>query len=591
MQTVPIPWRHAWERWLGTLLLLASIGVVLGLKLQLDTQSLNLNWDEFNYLNKIYQHQRGELTRVLQTFHVQLFAWLTSVKGHEVDQLLAARKALFGVRIATCLCIFALGRTLLGVNGALFAVLSGLSFSMLMRHGETFRFDPLLSLCSALAAALLVCLPGNRLAGAAAGAALALGGLISIKFAVFAPTLLAIVLAQWALGEVPRRRVATQALTCAIAAACSFGVLLLLHGLSVETESASSTRRFLGRAAGLMDAETILPQGKTLLSTLRWDVAFWGLLLVGTMTAYADALHLRGPARLRGLLLLALAAPLLTLVIYRNAFPYFYVTIIPLAAVLCGVLVDRLERWTRHTPLLFILGLALLVAPLHHGARRFFELNSDDHISIQRTILDGVHQIFPQPTPYIDRCGMVSSFPKVGPLMSTLMLKRIRDAKNPIFHEILLKHQPRMVLANLSSLQLNLDHRFAGGKEYRLLRSDFGLLRSNYIHHWGPVWVAGKKLGELKPEPTKFEILLHGPYTIEASKPVQIDGVEHAPGAVIELTLGRHRAWAQAPTRLTLRYGDHLLQPQLKFKGRIFQGLGFVSKPPKAKPIKTPKRR
>ena len=71
------------------------------------------------------------------------------------------------------------------------------------------------------------------------------------------------------------------------------------------------------------------------------DVA--GRLLLGTGVAFGDALHLGGEGRKRALLLLSFFLPLGSLVIYHNAYPYFYVTVIPPASLLCGALVSRIE--------------------------------------------------------------------------------------------------------------------------------------------------------------------------------------------------------------------------------------------------------
>jgi hypothetical protein len=38
--------------------------------------SININWDEFYYLEKIFRYQRGEPTGLLQSFYINPFAWL-----------------------------------------------------------------------------------------------------------------------------------------------------------------------------------------------------------------------------------------------------------------------------------------------------------------------------------------------------------------------------------------------------------------------------------------------------------------------------------------------------------------------------------
>ncbi|MDH5674837.1 MAG: hypothetical protein OEZ06_22095 [Myxococcales bacterium] len=575
------PWRTKWGPWFGSALLLCFIVHALWAKFRLNHVALNLNWDEFNYLSKIYQFQRGELGWALQTFHVHLFAWLPSVEGNEAQQLIAARDGLMLTRLLTCGFVFAIGRALLGTLAGLFAVAASVSFSLLMRHGETFRADPMLACCFTLAAAALILRPGHRGAGMMAGAALGLGALLSIKIALFAPTLALLWLAHFYLGEQPRRRTVEQLVAAAATATLVFGSLLLWHSTGLDDSGADTNRRFLGRAAGLMDAEQLFPHGKTLLSTLRWDLAFWVLCALGVMLCFADAVYLEGRARLRALQLLSFALPLSTIVFYRNSYAYYYVTIIPAAALTTAVVLARLEARAARRPLLLISGLLLLLWPLHHNVLRFSEFNGGDRITLQKRVIDGVHEIFPEPVPYIDRCGMIASFPKVGPLMSSLMLERVRDAGQPIFEQLITRHQPKMVLVNIASLSLHRPYKQTGPKSHRLLQADFATLQKNYIHHWGPVWVAGKFMRQLGGKDRNFQVAIAGPYTVEAETDVWIDGRLRKPGEVLNLEPGSHRARADEAVDLRLRYGEHLTRPDIKGKGQIFEGLGFIESDPK----------
>jgi hypothetical protein len=52
---------------------------------------LNVNWDEFYFLNHVYALSQGELTFLLQGAYTHAFTWLTLVPGQEVDQVVAGR--------------------------------------------------------------------------------------------------------------------------------------------------------------------------------------------------------------------------------------------------------------------------------------------------------------------------------------------------------------------------------------------------------------------------------------------------------------------------------------------------------------------
>jgi hypothetical protein len=62
---------------------------------------ININWDEFRFLSRIYELDRGELGSAFQTFHVELFRWLLGTPGNEADQVIAGRTFAFALRPAS----------------------------------------------------------------------------------------------------------------------------------------------------------------------------------------------------------------------------------------------------------------------------------------------------------------------------------------------------------------------------------------------------------------------------------------------------------------------------------------------------------
>ena len=74
-------------------LALITIGLtfLLGAYKVLLTGRLNVNWDEFFFLNHVYALKRNELTFVLQSAYTHLFRWLTRLPGNEIDQISAGR--------------------------------------------------------------------------------------------------------------------------------------------------------------------------------------------------------------------------------------------------------------------------------------------------------------------------------------------------------------------------------------------------------------------------------------------------------------------------------------------------------------------
>jgi hypothetical protein len=108
----------------------------------------------------------------------------------------------------------------------------------------------------------------------------------------------------------------------------------------------------------------------------------------------------------------------------------------------------------------------------------------------------------------------------------------------------------------------------SGERLSSLLRpSDAEALRRNYIEHWGPIWVAGKKL---PVEAVRYDIAIGGTYTLECKGVREIDGAQVRCGGTTNLAPGPHD-WSGGAA--TLRWGDHLPTPvELPPAGPIFYG-------------------
>ena len=84
---------------------------------------LEINWDEFHYLSFVYEFQRGEINRALQTIHVHLFAPLLLLEGDEISQVEAGRVVMLLLQYATFALIYKISRRFFSVPIALFSVL------------------------------------------------------------------------------------------------------------------------------------------------------------------------------------------------------------------------------------------------------------------------------------------------------------------------------------------------------------------------------------------------------------------------------------------------------------------------------------
>jgi hypothetical protein len=185
----------------------------------------------------------------------------------------------------------------------------------------------------------------------------------------------------------------------------------------------------------------------------------------------------------------------------------------------------------------------------------------------QREIVQLVHKIFPEPIPYIDRCGMISSYPQVGLHMTTWDTEKYTEANVPIMREILNRHQPVFIVANSVHYDLSAPR---GGrdifKNYPLLEEDYRILKENFIHHWGKLYVAGKHFEfDSNVKSQTFDILTPGTYTLEAEGEVSFNGVAYGPGSKIKLEKTTYEIVPKTnPMDVILRWGEDLYKPSHK---------------------------
>lgn len=504
-----------------------------------------VNWDECRFLADVHQHRQGTLGPWLQTLHVHAFSWVVDVPGGEVSQVVAARCLMLLFECVTVGALFVAARAFVGREAALFAALSYLAFSYVVRHGASFRYDPIATALLMSALALLL-QPRIALARACiAAACTALAALVTVKAVFYVPALA--LAALWRLAESKDRKAGLIRLGIAAAAGtATFGIVAFLHRLALAAPDAETAQRVVGHGFSKTVAEAgLLPRLDAIVPSLVSDAVVWILIGLGLAKAVSE---LRSGRRAdpRLLALLGLALPLATLLFYRNAFPYYFAFILAPAAILAGLALKGREG------LAVPAGAALLLlAGLHAAAA------PSPALAVQRAHVDAVHAMFPKPVPYIDRASMIASFPKQGFFMSSWGMENYRAAGRPALREAIAASAPPLVIANAPALEAAL----AGDASSRLLPEDAAALRESYIHHWGALWVAGKRL-RAGPEGAVFDLPIPGPYTVEGSVPVLIDHQTRRPGETVVLARGPHRMQSLAgAVDFTLRYGDNLFTP------------------------------
>jgi hypothetical protein len=441
------------------------------------------------------------------------------------------------------------------------AVLAFASAGPTIIHGASFRADPISAFFILLSLVMLA--KGRASLGPMllAGTFAAIAAIITIKVGLYAPAFVGIIL--WRLSEKEeRRQTLVWIVGVAITASAAFAALYLLQLSLVERASNIGSQALLGNAARATLIEGgFLSKWPYIIRAIRAAPTQTVMLIAGAAGIFMAFVRGSKSERLRLLVIGCCGAPLLCLLIYRNAYPYFYPFIFPPAMLLIAWVTDWSTLLKR--PIVLILVGAAMVGPAVYVAKVWSEAQAPP----QRELIDGIHTIFPEPVPMIDGPHMVSSFPKRGFFMSIWGIANYHRGK-PIFAGLLRRDVVPLLLIN----NVELADAVNGPPlppNNRLFEEDRSILSHNYIQHWGPVWVAGKQLSGGQSE---FAILIPGIYTLEGEGLV-IDGKSVARGATLYLTRGRHKMSAASSIPRVLRWGDHLKRPaQQPPQGPAFRG-------------------
>jgi len=524
--------------------------------------SIDINWDEFYFLSNVHDYINGRLERSLQTAHVHLFTWLTSISKNEVHQIIAARLVMYALSILTLYFIYQLCKHFTSKTAAILAVIVYTCFTPVMEHAASFRTDPIATSMLMAALYITVTKQWHYMWFATSGVLIGLSGLITIKSILITP-LFAIIMLIGVFQFHNKRRAILASIIAFLSALLTFAIFYLLHKSQLPQQEISSG---VGIAShGL--SKTILsgglfPQPNTLIGIAFSNAVIAVALLFGIFTAI-HALITKHEDRLKWLTVIAFCYPLMILVFYRNSFPYFYPLILAPASVLLAIAVQSIiiPYYKRPISKEFLAALAMIfVGQQSIDLYQNFKRTSDTQLATLETI----HEMFPQPVAYIDRNSMVSSFPKKGFFMSSWGFENYHATGAPVMESLLQTNQPKFIIANIETLNLDDKEQLNQLHPHRkLLNEDFEVLRSNYIHHWGKIYVAGKQFSLNSDEiETSFEVMISGDYTLESQYPALINGKTLNPGHTLFLNQGTHILKGTMPdTNITLRFGKNLYMP------------------------------
>lgn len=519
---------------------LAVLAAVLLLQIEL-VFNRPVNWDEFYHLSLVHAQAQGRMSEFLQVLHIRLLGWLPLLGLDEIGQIRTARLAMLGCELVTLTAIYALARRFAHRRLALLVPLLYLSAGFVFQHGMSFRADPLVT--ALLMGALWLLLTSRlRLAALASIALLlALAVLATIKAVLFAPAFAGIAWLRIQHAQ-NKRDTLVRMIVIGLFAAILLGLFTALVQMGAAPAVASSAKSTLSASGSMLLAEGLFP---------RWHYL---LLAIGTAPVLAAAIAATVGLLARSsadagqrIALAGLILPLVSVVFFRNAFPYFYAFI--LAPVVVGVLPGIAwlsQRYAlRGLAAVCLLGCTVLSLITPRGV-----------LDQQRQVLDAVHRAFPQPVSYFDFSGMVSAFPKANVFMTTWGQTRYRSGELESYASAMARETVPLLLTNNDVLARN---QSSEGPAWELLPADAAALRTGYIQHWGPIWVAGQRFGRDHRQ-GEFSIHAAGTYTLEQA-PALIDGKRIEVGQTVALSKGTHQIEILGNADAVLRWGDHLPRP------------------------------
>ena len=518
---------------IGFLALIAVLQVLMVFRFE-------VNWDEFFLLDWVYKWNSGELDLVLQTIYFRAFTWLPATSNNEVSQIVAARLVMLACLGASSAFIYSICRKFTTKTAALLSLILFLTMTYVFRNATSFRTDMLVTviLMGALWCLITPVLTWKRVL--ISGVSLGLAGMVTIKAIFYTPIIATTLLAHWGYSNW-RFSIFLKSATTGAVALLTFISLYILHGFGLEPSTSSA---FITNSvsSSLFEAG-MLPQKKAFSIALTSNPLVFIILLLGMCRSL---LNISEPKkRWANLVALSCIIPFLTIIFYRHAHPYFYTFMLAPATLLVaiGLNVSWIKRKIVVTSLLI---LALFASTVSITLRSLSQ-----NLDTQKQVLDTIHKLFPNPTPYIDRCAMIASYPKFGLFMSHWVMGDYYKTNKGIMKDILISNQPKFILANIGGLKLD---KITTDTDRRLLKADEELLQDNYIPHWGPVYVAGKTVQINGGKPTDFQIYIAGHYGVEAMYPLEINGSTYQSGDIINLKQGVQNLSSRKTQTLTLRW-------------------------------------
>lgn len=550
--------------------LIALLGIIFIIR-ALVLFHYEINWDEFFYLSQIHDYRTGRLGLALQTFHVHFFTWLDLVSKNEAYQIVAARLVMLFLQGITSYMIYKCSRLHSSHNASLFAALAYTCFTFTLWQGASFRTDPIAT-CLLMIALFLILRKKGSLDIVFSGGLCALAVLVTIKSAIYFP-ILGLALLPPTLKNFKDKKYIQKTLIWSASLIGIAATLYLIHTapLTEITKDSESTLRE-GYAKTILENEFFFGLQFFLLS-LQKDLSLWGFVGFGFFMVIKKLYRDRNSSEIY---LLALLFPVLTIIFYRNSYPYYYPFILAPASIYIAVSWDYFSRLDHKNILSVAPYIGILCCILNILLLTLNKLpEQKNHHQI--LLLSLVHDIFPTPVPYLDRCSMVSSFPKTGYFMSTWGLESYLGDNSKSLKKEIEDKKPVFMIANISQLDFSQTLETTTlQNNHELKETDEKAIRANYIPVWGPLYLAGKEFDfdqKNMNNPITFNIVIDGEYTLKSESSVMIDKIIISPNQPFYLSEGPHTIESSMAQKVRIVWGNNITFPTSPYPAQyVFRG-------------------
>ncbi|MEM1195616.1 MAG: glycosyltransferase family 39 protein [Pseudomonadota bacterium] len=482
----------------------------------------SFNWDEFLHYGQVFAARNGTLDAPFQVLHSRILFWVPDTAISIVDQMRIARLFMFACTLITLTAIYGLAQRFTSRENALFASIAYLSAGYVFTQSFSIRADPMAAASLMSALYLMTCRDKPLASYAAAGALVGLAGMITMKSVFYAPCFAGLAWLFWSQSQEKR-----EALICfsaaTLAASLTFGAIYFWHtsGLAPVPEHFSDTSKFLtgGR-------RWILPESFPALKYVVVQGA-WGLVFLLGIFCAPYAWRGSKLSEAHRIALVGLAAPLLTLLFYRNTFPYFFVYLLaPVAVAISaswGLLIRRYGS-------VALLG-SMCIAPAVLAT-----LTPRDVIVRQGAIIDYLRSEYAPGTVYLARSSMLPDYPRVISHLATGPgMAGYNQRQRALVASAFARGELPFILAT-GELIISALH---GKQDPRgFLAEDVAVMHDHYVRQWGPVYREGEQIEPIAGEQTVV-FPRSGPYTLDGQA-VFLDKERIEPGDTVVVRSGAH---------------------------------------------------